>query len=176
MSEKLIRDLMVSLEDYPCISDTCTLAEAIDQMRKATILNKQRVLLPRVALVFDDGFVDLLGLLRRRDIMRGLAPRFLTAGHLEYRKKLFDVKIDPNLPEFSHDTRIARIRERSGRLVREFMIPIKTTIGIGAPVMKAVYEMVEQDISLLPVLEGDKVVGVVRSVDVLRELCTIIDD
>jgi CBS domain-containing protein len=175
MSEKLVRDVMVSLEEYPCISDTCTLAEAIDQMRKATILRKERASLPRVALVFDDGFNDLLGVLRRRDIMRGLAPRFLASGALDYRKKLFDVKLDPNLPELSFDTRIARICERSGRLVREFMMPIKITIDGSDHIMKAVHTMVEQNVSLIPVLDGNRVVGVVRSVDVLRELCLIIN-
>ena len=118
MIEKLVRDIMVSVEEYPCISDTCTLAEAIDQMGQAQILKDKRTSLPRVALVFDDGFQDLLGLLRRRDIMRGLEPRFLVHGSLKYQQKLFEVKMDPNLPELSHDTRIARIRERSGRLVR----------------------------------------------------------
>ena len=176
MSEKCVRDIMVALEEYPCISDTCTLAEAIDQMGKATISRKGRTSLPRVALVFDEGFEDLLGLLRRRDIMRGLEPRFLVHGSLEYQQKLFEVKIDPNLPELSHDTRIARIRERSKRLVKEYMLPIKKkrTIDGGDHMMKAVYAMVEQNTSLLPVLEGRKVIGVVRSVDVLRELNLII--
>lgn len=175
MNEKLVRDIMVSLEEYPCISETYTLAQAIEQMGKAKILSKKRASLPRVALVFDSEFKDLLGMLRRRDIMRGLEPKFLVGGFLDYRDKLFDVKIDPNLPELSHDRKIARIKERANRLVKEFMIPIKMTIDGKDHIMKAVYEMVDQNTSLIPVLEKNSVVGVVRSVDVLYEISLIVN-
>jgi hypothetical protein len=40
--------------------------------------------------------------------------------------------------------------------------------------MKAVCEMVDRDTSLLPVLEGQDVIGVVRSVDVLSEIALVI--
>jgi predicted transcriptional regulator len=40
--------------------------------------------------------------------------------------------------------------------------------------MKAVCEMVDQNTSLLPVLKDDRVVGVVRSVEVLGELASAI--
>jgi CBS domain-containing protein len=172
MNEKLVRDIMVPLEEYPCISETLTLRDAISEMA-IQIMRKGQLTLPRVALVFDDGFNDLQGSLRRRDIMRGLEPRFLLSGSLEYRRKLFDVEIDPNLAELSHDKVVAGIRKRASRLVREFMIPIKATIKHDDHIMKAIYEMVDQDTSLLPVLKDNSVVGVVRSVDLLGELALI---
>jgi predicted transcriptional regulator len=113
-------------------------------------------------------------MLRRRDVMRGLEPRFLVGGSLEYRRKLFDVGIDPNLSELSYDTVIARIRTRANRLVKEFMVPIRATIDCGDHIMKAMNEMVEQNISLLPVLKKGNIVGVVRSVDVLNEIAVIL--
>ncbi len=175
MSEKLVRDIMVSLDEYPCISDTYTLAQAMDQMGKASISRKGRTSLPRVALVFDSKFKNLLGILRRRDIMRGLEPRFLLGGTLEYSRKLFDVDMDPNLPELTHDTRIASIKERANRPVKDLMIPIKMTIDGRDHMMTAVYEMVAQNVSLLPVIEDGAVVGVIRSVDVLQELHLIVN-
>jgi predicted transcriptional regulator len=54
------------------------------------------------------------------------------------------------------------------------MIPIKVTIDHDDHIMKAIYELVDQNISLLPVLKDDNVVGVVRSVDVLNEIALII--
>jgi len=173
MNEKLVQDIMVPLEQYPCISDTLTLRDAISEMT-VQILRKSQLSLPRVALVFDDDFSDLLGLLRRRDIMRGLEPRFMVGGSLEYRRKLFDVEIDPNLSELSHDKVIARIRKRADCLVKDFMIPIKATIGHDDHIMKAMNEMVDQNVSLLPVLKGNTIVGVVRSVDVLSEIALMI--
>jgi len=173
MNKSLVEDIMVPLAEYPCLPETLTLRDAISEMA-IQIMRKGKLSLPRVALVFDEGFSDLLGLLRRRDIMRGLEPRFLVGGSLEYSRKLFEVEIDPHLSELSHDKTVARIRKRADRLVREFMIPIKATINHDDHIMKAMNEMVDQNTSLLPVLKDDRVVGVVRSVDVLSEIALLI--
>ena len=173
MNEKLVRDIMVPLKEYPCIPETLTLCSAIQEM-SVQILRKKHSTLPRMALVFDESFSELLGTLRRRDIMRGLEPRFMLSGSLEYRRKLFDVEIDPNLAELSYDRIVAGIRKRADRLVKEFMTSIKATINHDDHIMKAIYEMVDQDTSLLPVIKDNSVVGVVRSVDLLGELALII--
>ena len=172
MDKRFVQDIMLPLDEYPCILQTLTLRDAISKMA-VQITRKGQLSLPRVALVFDTGFSDLLGLLRRRDIMRGLEPRFLVGGALDYRRKLFDVEIDPNLSELSHDTIIARICKRADRLVSDFMIPIKVTIDYNDHIMKAMSEMVDRNTSLLPVLKENRVVGVVRSVDVLAEIALI---
>lgn len=174
MKEKKVRDIMVPLEEYPYIPSTYTLRQAIQEMGKAQILRKGQTSLPRTALVFDETHNELVGLLRRRDIMRGLEPKFLVSGSLDYQRKLFNVAIDPNLPELSHDKTIARMRVRANKLVEDFMLPIRATIKADDHIMKAVNEMVDRNVSLLPVLENDSVVGVVRSVEVLYEIALII--
>jgi CBS domain-containing protein len=173
MIDKFVQDIMVPLEEYPCIPDALTLGDAVLEMT-VQILRKKQLSLPRVALVFDDGFRDLLGMLRRRDVMRGLEPEFLVSGSLEYRRKLFDVEVDPNLSELTYDKMVAHIRKRANRPVREFMVPIKATTNYDDHIMKAIYEMVHQNTSLLPVLKDKAVVGVVRSVDVLGEIALIL--
>ena len=65
MNETRVQDIMVPLEEYPCIPDTLTLSDAIDEMA-VQILRMKQASLPRVVLVFDDDFVKLLGMLRRR--------------------------------------------------------------------------------------------------------------
>ena len=169
MLDKLARDIMVPLEEYPCITATLTLRDAITEML-VQILRKKQLTLPRTALVFDDDFGELLGVLRRRDIMRGLEPRFLGGGLLNYRRKLFDVDTDPNLSELSYDAMLARMRKRADRLVGEFVTPIAATVNHDDHIMKVMYEMVDRNTSLLPVLRAKAVVGVVRSIDVLSEI------
>jgi len=173
MNDKPIHKIMVPLEEYPCIPDTLALGDAILEMA-VQILRRKQLSLPRVALVFDENFGELLGMLRRRDIMRGLEPRFLLSGSMEYGRKLFDVQVDPNLAEISSDKIAAHMRQRANRLVRDFMIPIPATIDYDDHLMKAVYEMVDRNTSLLPVLKDGKVVGVVRSVEVLQEIALIL--
>jgi CBS domain-containing protein len=169
MMDKLAKEIMVPFEEYPCIPDTLTLRDAIKEMA-VQIVKKNQPSLPRVALVFDDSLRDLRGMLRRRDIMRGLEPSFLGGGSLDYRQKLFDVEIDSNLSELSHDKIVAGMRKRAEGLVRDFMTPIIATISDQDHMMKAIREMVSKNVSLLPVLRGGSVVGVVRSVDVLSEI------
>ena len=175
MIDKLVQDIMVPLEEYPCVSETLTLRDAIMEMAVQILRNRQ-LSLPRVALVFDEPFGRLLGMLRRRDIMRGLEPRFLVSASMEYRRKLFDVEVDPNLSELSHDKILAGLKRRANRLVRDYMVPIQATIGHDDHMAKAMYEMVHQNTSLLPVLKEGNVIGVVRSVDVLSEIALLLSD
>jgi CBS domain-containing protein len=173
MKEALVSDIMVPVEEYPCIPETLTLGDAVEEMA-VQILRRKQASLPRVVLVFDDDFSQLRGVLRRRDIMRGLEPRFLVSGSLDYRRKFFDVGVDSGLSELTHDRITAHMRKRSERLVRQFMTPIKATIAHDAYITTAMCEMVDHNASLLPVIKDDKVIGVVRSVDVLSEIALII--
>jgi CBS domain-containing protein len=176
MNDKPVHEIMVPLADYPCICETHTLREAIEEMTKTQILRNERTTLARVALVFDVHYRALLGTLRRRDIMRGLEPRFLLSESMEYERKLFSIEVDPNLAELSSDKVIAQMRQRANRRVSDFMMPIPTTIGHGDHLMKAIYEMVDHNTSLLPVTKEGTVVGVVRSVDLLHEIALIINN
>ena len=92
MHRKTVQDIMVPVDEYPCIPDTLTIGDAAIEMT-VQIRKEDRFSLPRVALVFDEDFTDLRGMLRRRDIMRGLGPQFLMTGALDYREKLFEVDI-----------------------------------------------------------------------------------
>jgi predicted transcriptional regulator len=117
-------------------------------------------------------------MVRRRDIMRGLEPDFLVRQPLEYRVKLFDVGVDPLLSELASEVSMDRIvkglREQSERMVGDVLRPIPTTLKLDDQIMKAVYEMVSLNQSLIPVEEEGVVVGVVRSVDVFNELARLI--
>jgi len=169
MKNLLAHDIMVPLDEYPCIAHTLTLHDAIQEMA-VQILRRKQLSLPRVALVFDDDYEELLGMLRRRDIMRGLEPSFLVSGPLGHQQKRFQLETDPNLAELSFEKIISHIRMRANRQVGELMIPIESTINGDDHITKVMYEMVNRNTSLLPVLEENKIVGVVRSVDVLSEI------
>lgn len=166
-------DVMIPLDNYPHIPYWHTLRQAIVEMEKHELEVDGRRSLPRVLLVFDEKY-QLLGTIRRRDILRGLEPKSLVSKPLEYRKKLFDVKVDPNLSEISFDKMIKGIREQAERQVKEIMQPVKETVDHQDHLIKVIYEMVDNNLSLLPVLKDKKVVGVVRSVDVLHEVAKIL--
>jgi len=164
---------MIPLEDYPHVSQSCTIREVVELMEKSQLEVDGRKSLPRVVLVFDNNN-QLMGTVRRRDILRGLEPKFLSSEPMQYRKKLFDVKVDPNLAEISYEKMLQGILKRSKRSVIEVILPIAATVDYEDHIIKVIYEMVDNNVSLLPVLKDGSVVGVVRSVDVLHEVAQIL--
>jgi predicted transcriptional regulator len=178
---KRVREMMIPIEKYPSVRIDDTLKRAMEVIEGAHLEVGRRVSLPRVLLVFDHDD-DLVGIVRRRDIMRGLEPDFLVSQPLEYRVKFFEVGVDPHLSELASDLsrgatleRVVKgLREQANRPVGDVIRPIPTSLGPDDQVMKAVYEMVSLNQSLIPVVEDDRVIGVLRSVDVFHELALLL--
>lgn len=171
---KLVRDIMIPREAYPSVGPDDTLRRAVRVIEESGLHVNGRQSLPRVLLVLTDHH-EMVGVVRRRDIMRGLEPKFLVSQPMEYRKKLFDVAVDPNLSELPFDRILKGLREQADRPVRDVMLLVTATIDPDDHLMKAVYEMVSLNLSLLPVVEDQKVLGVLRSVDVFHELAELLD-
>ena len=168
-----VQEVMIPVEQYPSVRDNATLREAIAKIEEAQLEVERRKSLPRVLLVFDEINV-LVGTVRRRDIMRGLEPKYLLSKPLEYKKKLFDIDVDPNLAELSYDRVVRGIREQADRPVSDVMNPIEAILDADDHVMKAVQAMVALDVNLIPVLQDGQLVGVVRSVDVFHDLAQLL--
>ena len=165
-------DIMIPLDAYPHIPYWFSLRQAIAEIENSVIDIDGQKSLPRVVLVFDEKY-NLMGMIRRRDILRGLEPEFVSA-QPGSSKKLFNVEVDPNLMEMSYDILIKNIKERAEQAVSKIMIPITRTVEYEDHIMKVVHEMVTYNLSLLPVLCVSEVVGVVRSVDVFHEIARYI--
>jgi len=173
MEMKRAGDIMIPLDNYPHLPYWFTLRQAAVELEKSEVKIHGRKSLPRVVLIFDEKY-QLMGMARRRDILRGLEPEFLMNRPIESRKTLFDVKVDPNLSELSYDRLIAGIRRQAERPISDVMRPIVATVDHEDHMIKVIYEMVDRGVSQIPVLKDGKVVGVVRSVDVFSEICEIL--
>ena len=166
-----VADVMVPLADYPKVSVDATLGEALEVIEGAVIEVGGRTSIPRLLLVFEDEV--LVGTVRRRDLMRGLEPSFLVSRPLYYRKQLFRVEVDSNLSELSYDRVVRGVKEQALRPVSEVIRPIEYVVQHGDHLIKAVYEMVSHNRSLLPVMKEGEVVGVVRSLELCSELALL---
>ena len=91
-----VREVMIPLAAYPKVSARTTLRKAMKVLHEAQLDVRGRKSLPRVTLVLDEED-RLVGVCRRRDILRGLEPKSLLTQPLDYRKKLFNVAADPHL-------------------------------------------------------------------------------
>lgn len=169
-----VRDIMIPLDKYPSLKTTATLRDAIKLMESFQIEFGGRSSLPRAILIFDyDG--SFCGCIRRRDILRGLEPKFLVSEPIRYRMKLFDINLDPNLFEMANRHVARGMTEQAFRPVTDVMRPIEARLSPDDHIMKAAYEMVVYGLNLIPVMERKKqVIGVVRSVEILSEISKLV--
>ena len=170
-----VGDLMIPLEKYPYISSWDTLLEAMIKITDVELEVKGKKSLPRLLLVYDKN-LKLTGIVRRRDILRGLEPKFLTEKPLEEREKLFDAKEDPGMAAVDNKLIMKGVMEQSGRPISDVMLkhPDSAVVDYEDHIFKAVYEMNKHKISLLPVYKDRVMVGVIRSVDVFQHIADVL--
>jgi predicted transcriptional regulator len=173
MTTKCAGDIMIPIDKYPHVLHSLTLRETIEKMESSAIVVGGRMSLPRVVLVFDEEYHPL-GIVRRRDILRGLEPKFLRTMAVPHRKKLFDIEVDPNLADFSSGKIAEAIRTQAEQPVSEVMNPIGATVNYDDLLAKIIYKMLSRDVYMLPVLKDNRVVGVVRTVDVFHEVANLL--
>jgi len=173
LKTKRVGEIMIPLDEYPHIPEQFTLGQAIMEMERAHIEIAGRRSLPRLLLVFNKEN-QLAGIIRRRDLLRGLEPRFLRHKPRDERTRLFDVGVDPNLLELSADRLIKDMQKRANRPVTKVMKTKVITIDYDDHLIKAVYTLVENDITSLPVVKDNQVVGVVRTVELFHEIAQLV--
>jgi CBS-domain-containing membrane protein len=166
---------MIPLHLYPHVPCSYTICHAMEEMERSQIDFGGRTSLPRSLLIFDE-LNKLMGIARRRDLLRGLEPKFMFGPPKEYRKKLFNIKVDPNLAEMVFDRMTIEIAHKAERPLLEIMTPIEHTVDFDDHVVKAIEEMVTNDLDLLPVMKLGKVVGVLRTVEAMHEMRNMITE
>lgn len=160
------RDLMVPLESYPHVRDDSTLLDALTTMSRAHIHMHGETSLPRILLVVDHQEV-LVGMLRRRDILRGLSPRWFFGADSRHPEDVYDTDMDHNISEVLADKVVSRFRERAQLPIAEYVQGISGVVQAEDSLIRLVNIMVKKGYHMLPVLEEDHAIGVVRSVEVM---------
>jgi CBS domain-containing protein len=163
-NSKKVKDLMIPLEDYPHIPYWFTLRQAMAIVREAAI-KFEGAFEPRAVLVFDEKY-QLMGMLTLRDIIKGLEPRFLHETSL--------VKMDPNLTVLLGDLFGPGLREASQKPVSEVMSPIKVTTNGEDAIAKALFLMIKENVGLMPVVQDQRVAGMIRLSDLFKEISDMV--
>jgi CBS-domain-containing membrane protein len=166
-------EIMIPLDKYPHIPHWFTLRQAMVEMESSELEINGRKSLPRVVLVFDEKY-QLLGMVRRRDILRGLEPQYMLGKPGGEHSNSTGIEADPALTEVFSDEILKGVKDRAEKPVSEVMIPICGTVDFADHIAKVVYEMNANRFSLLPVLKEGRVVGIVRTVDVFHEFAKLL--
>jgi predicted transcriptional regulator len=166
-----VKEIMIPLSKYPHIPYWFTIRQAIVEMEKSELDIDGRKSLPRGVLVFDEKY-RLMGVVRRRDILKRLEPEIpdQNSGSVTNAgESKSDVKSVPVVPV----AWVTEMKKRGEHQVCEIMMPIGVTINSEDQLVNAINKMVDNDLSIIPVMKDDKVIGVVRSVDVFHEIAKL---
>ena len=173
MEFKRIGEIMIPLSAYPYLNHRAKIKEAIDLFLNFQLETSSEKSLPRMILVFDD-INQLVGTIRRRDILRGLEPSLFVRGAssspMDKGKMPFEVAPDPNLKAVFFADDAGKMLKNANLPVTNVISPLVGWLNMDDTVEKAIHEMVTEDTSLLPVVHGGRAVGFVRTADLLKEV------
>ncbi len=174
MLTKTAEELMIPLHKYPNIPKWFTIRQAIQLIQDYEIEINGKKSLPRAVLVTDEDY-KIVGMIRRRDILRGLEPRGFFGRRVHHPKYYFDIEPDLNLVEAAFDHLANRCLKQADEPVANYMVPIEHTVNYSDHILKIIYLIDLTNSSLLPVVKGDEVIGIVRTVEVLDEIAKMLN-
>ncbi len=163
-------DLMIPLERYPHIPYWFTIKQAIVEIEHGGSKAAPGAPAPDVVLIFNESY-QLLGMVRRRDLLRGLEPAE-AVNRLVSRSRL--IRFMRGKSAEPVEQAVAALAARAERPVSDVMRPIRDSLDSGEPVLAVATRMVDNDLSLLPVSRDGNIVGIVRSEEVLRAVARLL--
>jgi CBS domain-containing protein len=167
---KKVRDLLVPLSEYAVTGPDNSLREAVPTLRrlycevedgKCTEAGHRNILVV-------DASGELVGIMDFKSILKVMIPEI--AGGLSAKLEALGVSIafaqagTADLDEFRLSFR-ARVIKNGETKVRDMMLKVRGTIDANADLIEALKLMYRNKITVLPVYEGDKLVGVLRESD-----------
>ncbi len=176
---KKVRDLLVPLSEYATTSVDSTLRAAIPALRRLYCEVEEGKCTQaghRNILVLDDAG-ELVGILSFRSILQVLIPE--TAGGLAAKLEALGVSMafaqadSADLDEARAGFK-ARVIRNATTKVKDIMLKVRGTVDANADLMDALKLMCQNKITVLPVYEGKKLVGVIRESDLFLSVADIL--
>jgi CBS domain-containing protein len=179
--EKKVKDLMIPISDYTVTFPEKTLKDAVLEMRKIYCeieIGTCTEAGHRTCLVLDtDG--KLVGILDFQSILRVLIPEI--AGGLSEKLAALSVSVafaEANAVDL--DEARAGFKERvlknTETKVADIMLKIRGKIDSDASLLDALKMMHRNKITVIPVFEKDKVIGVLRDSDLFLATASILTE
>ena len=157
-------DVMLPPERYPHCQLSCTIREAIVALSASAVkLQDGYIMLPRYVLVLDDND-RLVGIVSRRELFKGLIPHLRDDREIEAHIKEL-VPFGGSMPSelaIRWTSLFSRSAiEASTKPISSVMVPIKGTVQVDDTLSTVISTMLHHGVDLVPVLDGEKVAGVI---------------
>ena len=168
-----VKELMVKITEYPHIPYWLSVRDAISMIHSA-YGERPGPGEPRMVLVFDEKY-QLQGLLTLKNLLTGIEPGFLRKDEKSPYQGLTDRDL-ASLSALAEGTFSEKCKEEARKPVSEVMTAIRARVDVNDSVAKAAFVMLQADVSLVPVMDGEKIAGVLRMSDVFNELTKIVSE
>jgi CBS domain-containing protein len=175
-----IKDRMIPIENYSTVKPDATLRDAALSLRTSYCELDAGMCTeagPRTVLVIDDKG-KLVGILDFRSFLEVLIPEI--AGGLTEKLAALGVSIafaqaDAASLDETRQSFNARVIKNAETKVQDIMLKIRGTIDADASLMDGLKKVFRNKITVLPVYEGDKLVGVLRDTDLFLAVTDILE-
>jgi cytidylate kinase/CBS domain-containing protein len=169
VEEKKAADVMLPISSYPYIHHWVTIREAIAALNSSSVkLTDGHVIRPRYILVHDEQ-EELVGVLARRNLLRGLTPQFKEMERARERMEELGAPMTAfSIPESFHWLSFfgATALSHAEEPVASIIAPIRCTVGPDDDLSTVVTTMLQHNVDLVPVVSNRKTVGVILMTDV----------
>jgi len=170
-SERLAKDIMILADNYTSVSADASVKEALEAVMKSMdgYISSSRLIytVHRSVLVLDEE-QDLIGVLSVRTLIESLRPAYLKA-------------VKPSMadsmqysPMFWSGLFTSQAQKLSGKAVREVMNDFFVQVDKETNLMEVVNLMTENKARRVIVMDGKRVLGVVREQELFYELANIL--
>lgn len=175
-TNKMAADIMIPLASYPHIEPGVTIREAMMALGASSVVLKDgHMVSPRYVLVLDAQH-RLAGVIGRRNLLRGLIPQLRSMDEarqtITATTGLPDVSIPVSLRWNALFGKTALAA--SWEPVETIMAPIRGTVNADDTLSTVVTTMIKRSIDLVPVIDGERVAGVILMTDVFDSVAQFI--
>ena len=167
-----VRDIYVPITDYPHIPASASICDAIQMMHNSLSEGHKY----RTILVTDEEG-HLQGYLSLRDLMRAVGPNYLSKKTPSYKGHQPFEGISDDFTALSliwQEGFTLKVMEEARKPVSGVLTLIENTVSLDDPFAKCAYLLLVQDVLILPVVENDRVIGVIRLVDIFERIADTI--
>jgi CBS domain-containing protein len=179
--KRKVKDRMIPIENYSTIGPDATLREAALSLRTSYCELETGMCTeigPRTVMVVDDNG-KLVGILDFNSFLVTLIPEI--AGGLSAKLEALGVSIAFAQADAASldEARLgfkARVIKNADTKVHDIMMKTRGTIDVGDSLMAGLKKMFRNKLIVLPVYEGDKLVGVLRDTDFFLAVADILEE
>ncbi len=162
----VVRDFIVSIDEYPHIKDTETLSDAVQTLLSFTCGEKNGLRYGGMLVVNEKN--ELVGRLNLQAILQAFDKRLVDVPGHEGKDGEY-----PNLAILWEDSFFHKCSEKKDTPVSDFMTKTKNLVKGEDSLLKALSIMLHSDEVVLPVRENGAIVGVIRLEEIFTAICGV---